>query len=102
MKSLLFLPLFLISFNYCFSSTIGNTEKETNQLNCNKYEKLFSVEKIKQVIDEKVFMSNNQMLKTSLYAQNENLLLNIKAIREYITIDPALKQEFDKLTESDY
>lgn len=102
MKTLLFIPLFLISFNYCFSSTIGNTDKETTPLNCNKYEKLFSVEKIKKVIDESVFISNNQMLKTIPYAQNESLLLNLKAIQKNMVIDAALQQELDKFTESDY
>jgi hypothetical protein len=102
MKALLFTSLFLISFNYCFSSTFGNTEKETTPLNCNKYESLFGIDKIKKVIDESFFTSNFQMLKTNLLYQNESLLLDLNAIQKNTVIDTALQQEFDKFLESDY
>jgi hypothetical protein len=102
MKSLLFTSLFLISFNYCFSSTLGNTEKETTPLNCNKYESLFGIDKIKKVIDESFFTSNFQMLKTNLLHQNESLLLGLNAIQKNTVIDAALQQEFDKYIDNDY
>ena len=102
MKSLLITSLFLISFNYCFSSTLGNTEKENTPLNCNKYESLFGIDKIKKVIDESFFTNNFQMLKANLLYQNESFLLDLNAIQKNTVIDAALQQELDKFLESDY
>ncbi|MCB9360320.1 MAG: hypothetical protein H6587_02195 [Flavobacteriales bacterium] len=98
MKNLLLISLFLISYNFCFSSTFGDTGKESTTLNCNKYDQFFKVEEINKVIDESLLTNTNSILKNALLSKNKNYMVAI----EDAAVNPALQQEFDKFIASDY
>jgi hypothetical protein len=102
MKNLLIIPLFLISYNFCFSSTIEILPKETIQLHCSEYLAQLEFEKINKVINDCISSDAIHLPKTNTLKSNKNLMVALKKFQEYTSIDPALQQEFDKLIASDY